>query len=320
MKAIIFGGTGFIGSHVVEQLAMSGRELTVVVRENSDTTFLESLGVPLQRVDFRNAEAITQVIDGHEVVYNCLANPKLHQSLEAHRAVEVDLTQTVLRCAIKAKAKRFVQLSTVMVYGFRRPVEAIDENYPCSPAYLFNQVANEREQMVKQVSEEGGIELSILRPSMTTGKRDVSFLPPFTSMHKWSCFPLFGDRETRFSCVDTRDVGRAMRWLGESGDTAGETYLLRGYEMSWLELKQALDHFFGKKSMFLRIPTPVGRLIGFLLEKLFPYGVEPPLTRFGIDALTRNSLFDDSKIRRTGFQTKYSFEDTLREAMKIDST
>jgi len=319
MKAIIFGGTGFIGSHVVEQLAFSGRELTVVVRENSDTTFLGSLGVALKKIDFRNAEAITQVIEGHEVVYNCLANPKLHQSLEAHRAVEVHLTQKILRCAIEAKAKRFVQLSTVMVYGFQRPLEPINEDYPCSPTYLFNQVANEREQMVKQVAEEGGIEFSMLRPSMTTGKRDISFWPHFNAMHKWGCFPLFGDRETRFSCVDTRDVGRAMVWLGESGDSAGEIYLLRGYEMSWLELKQALDQFFGKKSVFIKIPTPVGRLIGFLLEKLFPYGVEPPLTRFGMDALTRNSLFDDSKIRQTGFQTKYSFEDTLQDITKVDS-
>lgn len=313
MKAIVFGGTGFIGSHVVEQLALAGRELTAVVREGSDTAFLDSLGVALKRVDFSSKEAVAQVIEGHEVVYNCLANPKLHQSLEGHRAVEVDLTQNVLRSAIEARARRFVQLSTVMVYGFQRPQGPIKEDYPCTPSYLFNQVAVEREQMVKQVAEAGGIQFSILRPCMTTGKRDVSFLPPFNAMHKWGCFPLFGDRETRFSCVDARDVGRAMLWLGESDHSPGETYLLRGYEMSWLELKQALDQFFDKKSMFINIPRPVGRLIGFFLEKLFPYGVEPPLTRFGIDALTGNSLFDDSKLRETGFQTKYNFEDALRD-------
>jgi dihydroflavonol-4-reductase len=313
MKVIVFGGTGFIGSHVVEQLTLAGRELTVVVRENSDTAFLDSLGVLLKRIDFRDEEAIARVIEGHEVVYNCLANPKLHQSLEAHRAVEVDLTQKVLTAAIEVKTRRFVQLSTIMVYGFQRPPGPIQEDYPCTPSYLFNQVAVEREQMVKQVAEAGGIEFSILRPCMTTGKRDVSFLPPFNAMHRWGCFPLFGNRETRFSCVDARDVGRAMLWLGESDASPGETYLLRGYEMSWLEFKQALDQFFDKKSLFVKIPTPVGRLIGFLLEKLFPYGVEPPLTRFGIDALTRNSLFDDSKLRATGFQTKYNFEDALRE-------
>ncbi len=318
MKSLIFGGTGFIGSHVVEQLALSGKPFTVAVRGNSNTDFLESLGVPLVRIDFQKAEEITQAIEGHDVVYNCLANPRLHQSLEGHRAVEVHLTEKVLRCAVEAKARRFVQLSTVMVYGFKRPSQAIDEDYPCSPAYLFNQVNNEREQVVKKGAEEGGIEFAILRPSMTTGLRDHSFLPPFLLMHKWRCFPLFGDRELRFSCVDARDVGRAMLWLGESNEAKGRTYLCRGYEMSWLELKDSLDEFFGRRSIFIKIPTSLGRALGWLMEKTFPYGTEPPLTRFGIDALSADSLFDDSRLRKTGFETIYPFEETLRSVAEID--
>ncbi len=45
MKAIVFGSTGFIGSHVVEQLSLAGHQVTAVVRNTSNTEFLESLGV-----------------------------------------------------------------------------------------------------------------------------------------------------------------------------------------------------------------------------------------------------------------------------------
>lgn len=44
LKAIVFGGTGFIGSHVVEQLHLAGHQVTAAVRETSNTSFLESLG------------------------------------------------------------------------------------------------------------------------------------------------------------------------------------------------------------------------------------------------------------------------------------
>lgn len=313
MKAVVFGGTGFIGSHVVEQLSLSNNKVTVVVRENSKTTFLESLGVSIRRIDFQNLKAITQVIEGEEIVFNCLANPRLHQSHEDHKAVEIYLTQKILKCAIEAKAKRFIQLSTVQVYGFQRPSEPINEYYPCVPTYVFNQVAYEREQSIKKVAEKGEIELVILRPSNTTGKRDISLLPPYLALHKFRLFPVFGDGTARFSCVDTRDIGKAMVWLGELVKATGETYLLRGYDLSWIEFKEALDKFFNRKSFLLKTPTPIAMSLGFLMEKVFPYGKEPPLTRFAVDVLTTSTLFDDSKIRQTGFKTEYNFEDTLRD-------
>ncbi|GLI10721.1 hypothetical protein YDYSG_67570 [Paenibacillus tyrfis] len=44
MNAVVFGGSGFIGSHTVEQLVLAGHEVTAAVREQSDTAFLDRLG------------------------------------------------------------------------------------------------------------------------------------------------------------------------------------------------------------------------------------------------------------------------------------
>jgi hypothetical protein len=56
-------------------------------------------------------------------------------------------------------------------------------------------------------------------------------------------------------------------------------------------------------------------LIGRLLEAVYPYGRNPPLTRFSVEVLSTHTLFDDTKIRATGFQPRHNLMATLRDAL-----
>lgn len=314
-KVILFGATGFIGSHVAEQLVAAGELVTAVVREGSNTAFLESQNVEIIRINFHSAQSIIDAIRGHEVVFNCLANPQIHQSEANYRLVEVELTNQVFGAAVAAGANRFVQLSTVMVYGFDRPATAIDENFPCAPGYPFSQVALEREETLQAAAADKDIELVILRPANCIGERDTSFLPPYLALHRLGLFPVFGDGSAHFSCIDARDVGRAMAWLGRLESANGETYLAKGFDTSWLELKTALDDELKRQSRLLKTSTSVARFFARLMEAIIPYGRDPQLTSFAVDALTTDTLFSDDKIRQTGFNSQYSLTDALAAAI-----
>ncbi len=61
MKTVVFGGTGFIGSHVAEQLEISGHEVTAIVRSSSDTQFLSTLGLNILPLALDNARNIACV-------------------------------------------------------------------------------------------------------------------------------------------------------------------------------------------------------------------------------------------------------------------
>ena len=144
MKAVVFGGTGFIGSHAAEQLVRAGHEVTAVVRPTSKTAFLEFLKIPILHADFSDADQIARLIQGHELVYNCTANVKFHLSMEEHQEVEVRLARRLVEAAARAGAKRFIQLSGIKVYGCDLPATPVDEAHPCQPEFPFEKVSLER--------------------------------------------------------------------------------------------------------------------------------------------------------------------------------
>lgn len=316
MKAIVFGATGFIGSHVAEQLICAGHQVTAPVRGSVPNAFLHELGATQVAVDFSDDAAIEQVIAGHNIVYCCLANPRHHLPLEDLRAVEVHLTRRVIAAAGRAGARRVVLLSTVMVYGFARPPQAIDEDWPPQPTHPFNWVALERETTARAAATAAGIELVILRPANALGRRDRQMAQLFASFRR-GLFPLFGRGAYRFSAIDARDIGRAMAFLGALPQAAGEIWLVKGYDTSWLELKAMLEWLTGRHAHALRLPKALARALGGIVEKVAPYACEPALTRFSVDVMATDTLFDTRKIAAAGFQPHYGLEASVREVLGL---
>ncbi len=307
-KAMVFGASGFIGSHVVEQLLLAGISVTAVVRAQSNTFFLRSTSATIATLDFTDDTALVNAIKGHDVVYNCMAEPRIHQSLSNMRKVEIDLTRKVVQAAAAAGIQRFVQLSTIQVYGFSRPPVAINEMFPINPVYPFSQVTAEREQMVIAECQRLHMDFLMVRPVNAIGQRDQQFLPVIKA-HQQGVFLIVGDNP-HFSCIDVRDIGRAMVLLGDLPQAANQTYLVKGFDTSWRELKQALDTKSAKPAKEIHLSKKLATLLGWFGDQL-PYRFNVSITRFSMAVLATDTLFDDSKIRVAGFAPCYSLDDGL---------
>ncbi len=308
MKAVVFGGSGFIGSHTVEQLVLAGHEVTAAVRERSNTFFLESLGVNVVRVDFSDPSSIANTIRGHQIVYNCTADAKLHMVIDAEAEVEVKLTRRLIEAAASQGAGRFVQLSTIVMYDFRTG-DPIDESYMTVPEYPIQALAVKREEVARQTGREAGIGTILLRPASTIGVRDVSsFFSRLFRAHAQGQYPIVGDGDGRVSLIDTRDIGRAMAWLGtlDMKGQAGDAYLLKGFDTTWSGLKAEIDRAAGKAAATIRIPeSPTEEQLAQL-----------HLTPFAIKSFTVNRLWNDGKIRRQGIAARYSLTDAVDAAVR----
>ena len=318
MKSIVFGATGFIGSHVAEQLVKAGHEVTAAVRLGSDVHFLKSLGITLQEVNYADSASIEQAITLGAVVYNCLAYRGSGKTIEDFRTVEVDLTRQIAEAAQRVGARRYIQLSSIIAYGTHIPATPIDETSPPQPDIPIDRASLEREQAVKQVAAETGLDVVILQPVSTIGQRDgFSFFHRILGEAALGAFPMVNNGQARFSCIDTRDVGRAMVWLGEAGvEVKGQTYLLKGYDVSWLEIKQALDQARGVTAKIRHIPYRPAQVMAVIMEVLLP---NPPLERRTFHVLTRNRKYDDRKIRSAGFTPYYTdLQDTINTALSVN--
>lgn len=307
MKSIVFGGTGFIGSHVVEQLQFAGHEVTVAVRSTSNTSFLETLDVCVVPFDPNDLQSISNVMGGHEVVYNCTADNKNNLSYGMNEVpVEIILTKRLIEAAARTGVRRFLQLSSIVLYDFQSD-DPIDETYQTIPEYPIQKLALERERVVLEASETFGMKTLILRPASTIGVRDVSsFYSRMLALHLKNQFPFIRGGTAKVSIVDTRDIGRAMAFLAEVQipNVGNDIFLLKGYDTSWEELKGMMDKVRGVTSSTVEIPETLSE------NQVLQYGLTP----FTFKNLSTNRVWNDQKIRDLGFSTQYSLDESVHTA------
>lgn len=324
MNIVLFGATGYIGSHVAEQLIKAGQDFTCIVRKGANLSFLQTLfdgtgkGIKALEINFHHLSDLDPLVDDQTVLINCIADTRSHASYKQRKPVEIDLTKALYEYALSRNAKRFIQLSTVMAYGFKRPDTEIDEQFPLAPRYIYSKVAAARETALRDSyryhSSSHKTELVILRPSNALGRRDTAFLPNFLMLSKFGLFPVVNGGHARFSCIDARDIGRAMLHLCHVEVDKPEIFLVKGFDMTWLELKLELDKLLGKNTRIMNLPKGLMLPMAKMMESLIPYGHKIPMTQFELEVLSATALFDDSKIRETGFQTQYSLVDALEDA------
>jgi nucleoside-diphosphate-sugar epimerase len=122
VRALVTGGAGFIGSHLVERLAREGHSarafdnLTTGKREN----LAHVAGAELVVGDIRDEEALARATEGCDVVFHQAAIVSVPYSIEhPHESLDVNLrgTLNVLEAAKRAKTRRVVMASSAAVYG-----------------------------------------------------------------------------------------------------------------------------------------------------------------------------------------------------------
>ena len=316
-RIAVFGGTGFIGSHVVEALVDAGQDVRCAVRHGSNTGFLQPLGVEIIEIEALSSTgfqaSIAEIIRDCSVVYNCTADVRLNQTLDEYRKTQVALTRVLAMAAAAQPGIRFVQLSTIEVYG-ETPELAISEDYSCNPVFEFQYSVYEREQVLEQIAKETGLDYVIARPASTFGRR-YRFMQFMLDAHQKGRFPLIGNGEQKMSMVDTRDIGRGMVLLGTHPDASGKVFHICGYEASMMDLKNAFDLLSGRASRAQILPIPVAKFIARCMEIFTPKSRVPTLSRFAVHSITGHNHFDARGIANLGFLPNYTLADTVKNIL-----
>lgn len=125
LKAIVTGGAGFIGSHLVDRLVSEGYSVTVI--DNLSSGYMENLEkhknnkeVKVLKADLRDAKRIAKIFRGHDVVFHMAAHANIRESLKDRMADlenNVIATINVLEAMCKNGVQDLVFASTSAVYG-----------------------------------------------------------------------------------------------------------------------------------------------------------------------------------------------------------
>src|SRR5580693_2822116 len=123
--AIVTGGAGFIGSHLISRLVESGQPVRVVERSEAPIAHLPA-GVDVVFADIRDRDAMARALEGGRWVYHLAANPNLWaRDRDEFRAVNYQGTINVLDAALAVGAERVLHASTESILTRTRSSTAI---------------------------------------------------------------------------------------------------------------------------------------------------------------------------------------------------
>lgn len=250
----IFGGSGFIGRHLVRALAKDGWRIRVAVRRPDLAGHLQPLGAVGQihgiQANLRYRDSIARAIKGADAVVN-LVGILAESGRQRFSTVQAQGARFVAEEAAKAGITNFVQLS------------AIGADANSGSEYARSKALGEAAVLAVVPSA------VILRPSIVFGPED-QFFNRFANLARFTpALPLIGGGETKFQPVYVGDVAEAALKALNGSATPGATYELGGPETrSFKELLEYILGVIGRKRMLVNLPFPIVKMQASVLELL----------------------------------------------------
>jgi uncharacterized protein YbjT (DUF2867 family) len=273
----IYGGSGFLGRHLVRALAKRGYRIRVAVRRPELAGHLQPLGLVGQinavQTNIRNAASVEAAARGADILINLVGilYERGRQRFDAVHTVGAE--QVAL--AANAHGARLVHVSAI----------GADEN---GPSHYARSKAK-AEQLVKAAQPTA----AIVRPSIMFGPED-DFFNRFAAMARVSpVLPLIGGGKTRFQPVFVGDVAAAIAEAVAGNAQAGATYELGGPDVrTFKELMQFILKTIERKRLLLPLPFFVARMKAAFLQ----FAPKPLITPDQVAQLTVDNVVSQAAI------------------------
>ena len=317
----VTGGTGLVGSHVVEEALARGHRVRALVRGSSDTRFLDALGVEKVAGDLEDADALRRGVAGADWVLNCAAMVGDWGTLADFRRLNVDALRLLLDAAADAGVARFVHVSSLGVYEARDHFGTDETTPPAAEsldAYTRSKV--EAEQLALKYVAERHLPLSIVRPGFIYGERDRTVLPKLLNALRAGRFMYFGSGEQALNCIYVKNLVAAIFLAAEVPGAVGEVFnVTDGRRVTKRQFVGTVAELAGLRAPRRKLPLWLAWTLAVLMERRARRlrSTEPPLVnKARYKFLGLNLDFSVEKARRVlGYSPTYTTEEGLKAAM-----
>jgi len=276
----VFGGSGFVGRHVVRALARRGYRVRVAVRRPDLAGFLLPAGyvgqISLVQANLRYRQSIFRAVEGSSHVVNCVGI-MFESGRNTFDAVQDFGARSIAEAASAAGAK----LTHISAIG-------ADQNSESSYARTKGRAETTIFSFLPDAV--------ILRPSIMFGPED-SFFNKFASMARiFPALPLVGGGKTKFQPVYVEDVAEAVARSIDGTIASGKIYELGGPEV--LTFRQCLEMMLritNRGNALVPLPFGIASLIGSIAS-LIPF-VQPPITSDQVKLLKTDNVVSDAAVK-----------------------
>lgn len=310
MNILVTGGTGFIGSQLVEKLVERDKvDKIFILSRNKNKT--QSKKIQSIKGDVSKKKTFKNFDSSIDIIYHLAAIIDESVPLETMRMINVKGTRNVLNFC-REKDSKLIYTSTVGVYGEPKNPPA-DEKTPYNPRTNYEKTKCEAEKVVKKYMEKYGLKPVVLRPSLVYGTNSY-WLQILKKANKG--FPLIGKGNNHFHLLYIENLTQALLLSLEKGD--GKIFNVADNKVyTYKESYEIICDELNVKSEG-SIPVWLAKTYALLTEfKAKIKKQKPIIRREYIDRLIRERWYEIEKIKKElGYNPNWDFRSGIREVIK----
>ncbi len=326
MRAVVTGGTGFIGGRLVEELVAKGHRVKCLVRDTSSVKMLKELGAELCHGDLGDSESLRRLPEGGDVVFHLAALVSDWGERREFRRFNVDATRTLLEASVKSGVKRFVHMSSSTVvwksdfWSVHNLID-VDETLPCREQYndYYNESKADAERLVLGFNNGNGLETVVIRPSNVWGAGDTVILPRIAAAARKGILHPMGSGGRTVTPCHVSNLARALLLAAVSDKAPGNIYFINdGVKIGYIDfLRKQLKAAGIDWTPGFSVPYKLAYSAAALMELIYRAGKSkkpPVLTRFAVAALAGSRSYSIEKARRElGYEPSVDLDEGMRE-------
>ncbi len=315
---VVTGGAGFIGTHLVQQLAESGQQVRVIERPHADVDHLHP-AADVFFADIRDRSAVARGLAGARWVYHLAANPNLWvRDRREFEDVNYQGTINVLDAALAAGATRILHTSTESILTKAKANGPIDENIEISVGDAVGPYCRSKllaEQYAFSLACKG-FPVVVANPTMPVGPGDRGLSPPTRLIVDFCSGALPATMDCTLNVIDVRDVARGLSLVMDRGES-GRRYILGHSNLTLAGFLGLLGELTGVPVPRWRVPYSLGMAVAWYSEFVADHltGRAPKATLTGVRLARRIMHFDSSRsLAELGLHPR-SIRDSLADAL-----
>lgn len=319
-RALVTGGGGFVGIHIVKQLRAAGIDCLVLGRNTYPEA--EKLGARCVRCDIRDATAVRQEITDVDTVFHVAALAGIWGDWEEYYQINVRGTENVIAACRENGVQNLIYTSTPSVVFNGDDIIEGDESLPYGKKVLCN-YAKSKIIAEKNIlaSNSDSMKTCAIRPHLVWGPGDPHLIPRLLERGRKKELKKVGSCKNLVDISYVENVATAhllaAKNLESTGTAAGKAYFIsQGEPVNLWEWVDELFATFEVPALTKRIPFPLAYSAGAILEVIHRVVVpvrEPKMTRFLAEQLAKSHCFSINNAKR---DLGYKVEISTREGMK----
>ncbi len=317
MVSVVTGGTGFVGSHLVDLLLREGHTVKCIVRKTSNLRWLKNKDVEITDSGLYDKEKLKEILKDADYLFHVAGVVKAktwQEYYEGNVTPAKNLLETLAE--VNPQIKRVIIVSSQTVAGPSKTEKPVTEDMQPSPITRYGKSKLEEEKVALSFSEK--LPVTIVRPPAVYGERDTEIYL-FFKTYKSGLMTKVGFNRKLVSIINVKDLVRGIYLAATSEKAKGEIYFITSEKFyDWDEIGDATAKAFGKKAIKIALPHFLVYTVAVFAEffSLFSSKAATFNIEKARDFVQQYWICSGGKAKRDfGFTQKISLEEGIRQTI-----